>query len=320
MPNTWQTPAANPQYKTQRANNASEQVLGLYQTNFGRSASPAEIKGWVDHVGGGDYLAPDKLNVINTEFQKAPEYSQYQGYRPTVNPGEFIPGVTLGTTLASDQALFQQLPQQAVPAEQETTNAHFQSQIRDTLLKLLNDGQQVPTAQDPMLSPAISAYNAGQNKASARLINQNAEAFGAAGLESSGARDAADRNVIEQQGLNEGTFASNAVLNELQARRSQVMAALQAAAAINDQDTSRRLQEQLAQLNAAVQREGLANQMKLGESDIKLREKLGMGNLNLGLAGLAQQGRQFNDSLGFNVAQLEADLNNKALVNLLFGS
>jgi hypothetical protein len=139
-------------------------------------------------------------------------------------------------------------------------------------------------------------------------------------LESSGARNAADRGVIEQQALNEGTFSSNLVLSELTQRRAQMMSALQAAAAINDQDLSRQLQQELANLNAAIQREGIANQKTLGESDIALREKLGTGNLNLGLLGLAQQGRQFNDSLGFNIAGLEAQLNNKALVDLLFGS
>ena len=39
MPDTWSTPAAPPQYSTKRASNANEQVLGLYQRNFGRSAS-----------------------------------------------------------------------------------------------------------------------------------------------------------------------------------------------------------------------------------------------------------------------------------------
>lgn len=322
MPNTWDDPnAGQPQYKTSRANNASEQVLGLYQQNFGRSAAPAEVDGWIRHVGGGAYLSPDQLNTIQGEFKKAPEYSQYTGYRPTMQLGEYIPGVTLGTSLANDQALRQPTTggglQLTGAAEQETTNAGMQQQIRDSILQMLQ--QPNPTAQDPALAPAISAFNAGQNKASARQIAGNAEAFGAAGLESSGARLAADQGVIEQQGLNESSFASNAVLNELSARRQQTMQALQLASATNDQDLSRRLQERLAELNATIQREGLKNQMSLGKGDIALRTLLGLGNLDLGKAQLAQQGQQFNDSLGFDVAKLEAGLNNQALVNLLFG-
>lgn len=199
----------------------------------------------------------------------------------------------------------------------ETTTAGMQNMIRDSLLNLLS--QPAPTAQDPNLSPVLSAFNAAQNRASARQVAANAEAFGANGLESSGARLAADQGVMEQQGLNEGQFAANAVLTELQSRRDRTMQALQMASAINDQDLSRRLQEQLAQLNATIQRESLTQTGRLGDADIALRQKLGMGNLNLGLLGIAQQGRQFNDSLGFNLAQLESTLNNQALVNLLYG-
>lgn len=333
MPNTWSDPYANtgagPQYKTGRANNASEQVLGLYQSSFGRSASSPEIEGWVNHVGGGAYLSPDQLTTIQNEFKKAPEYAQYTGYRPQVQMGDYIPGVTLGTRLDQDEALRAKAnfgggltvnPEQpsTTAAEQETTNLGMQQQIRDRLLGFL-DPQPAPTAQSAQLQPAISAFNAAQNKATARTINQNAEAFGAAGLESSGARLAADRGAIEQQGLAEGTFASGLVLQELESQRQQTMQALQMAMAMNDQDLSRRLQDKLGQLQATIQREGLAQQGKLGQADIDLRSKLGHGNLNLGLLGLAQQGRQFNDSLGFDIAKAEAMLNNQALINLLYG-
>lgn len=352
MPDTWSTPAAPPQYSTKRASNANEQVLGLYQQNFGRSASLPEIDGWVQHVGGGAYLSPDQLNTIQGEFRKAPEYSQYQGQRPTFSVGDYIPGVTLGQSLTEDQALQQLMaqrnvapgltqvapnsptaavpvpvpnttsPQTAVgntgPAQQETTTSGLQALIRDQLINMM--GQPMPTANDPALAGATSAFNAAQNRATARQVNQNAEAFGAQGLESSGARLAADRSAIEQQGLNEGTFGSQLVLQELEARRDQTQRALQMASAINDQDLSRRLQDQLAQLQATIQREGLAQQGRLGQADIDLRQKLGMGNLNLGALQLAQQGRQFNDSLGFNLASLEAQLNNQALTRLLWGS
>lgn len=316
MPNTWNDPYATAPaasaYPTKRAGNASEQVLGLYQQNFGRSASSPEIDHWVNYAGGGSYLAPEQLGSIQSQFQKAPEYAQYQGTRPQMAVGDYIPGVTLGTSLQSDEAWRTQ-PNMGggLQAEQETTNAAFQQQIRDRLLGLMN--QQAPTAQDPSLAPAISAFGAAQNRATARQVNQNAEAFGAAGLESSGARLAADRDAIAQQGLNEAQFSSNAVLQQYDRQRQELMQALQTAVAMNDQDLSRRLQERLGQLNAAVQREGLAQTGKLGQQDLDLRGMLGRGQLNLNLLGLMQQGQQYNTSMGFNVAQLEAALNNQAV-------
>lgn len=365
MPDTWSDPYSNVgagglsrQYQTKKASNANEQVLGLYQSSFGRSASVPEVETWVRNATnqqGASYLTPEQLNYIQSEFRKSPEYQSYTGPRPTVNPGDFIGGVTLGTSLADDPYFRQPTiggglqnaqpgplpapaearPTVAVPspmagtvsgqtalsntgaAQQETTTAGLQSMVRDRLINLMDTP--TPTANDPNLSPAISAFNAAQNRATARQVNQNAEAFGAQGLESSGARLAADRGAIEQQGLNEGTFSSNLVLQQLESQRQQAMQGLQMALAVNDQDLSRRLQDRLAQLNATLQREGLAQQGRLGQADIDLRQKLGTGNLNLGALQLAQQGRQFNDSLGFNVAQLQAQLNNQALTNLLYG-
>jgi hypothetical protein len=197
----------------------------------------------------------------------------------------------------------------------ETSTAGMQNLIRDQILNLI--AQPAPTANDPQIAGQTSAYNAAQNRASARQINQNAEAFGASGLESSGARLSADRGVIEQQGLNEGLFASQAMRDELTARRDQIQRALMLGAATMDQDLSRRLQNELATLNATIQRESLAQTNTLATKDLDLRGRLGQGNLNLGLLSLLENGRQFNNGLGFNIANAEAMLNNNAIRTLL---
>ena len=200
-------------------------------------------------------------------------------------------------------------------AANETTTMGMQNLIRDQILNMLS--QPAPTANDPQIAAQSSAFNAAQNRATARQVNQNAEAFGAAGLESSGARLAADRGAIEQQGLNEGQFVTNAMQQELVARRDQIQRALTLAAATNDQDLARRLQQELANLQATIQRESLTQTGRLGDADLALRGKLGTANNNINLLSLMQQGRQFNDSLGFNVANLESTLNNQAVRTLL---
>ncbi len=197
----------------------------------------------------------------------------------------------------------------------ETSTAGMQNLIRDQILNMIS--QPAPTANDPQILAQTSAYNAAQNRSSARQVAQNAEAFGASGLESSGARLAADRGVIEQQGLNEGLFASKAVQDELTSRRDQIQRALTLGAATMDQDLSRRLQNELATLNATIQRESLAQTGTLANKDLDLRSRLGQGNLNLGLLSLLENGRQFNNGLGFNIATAEAMLNNNAIRTLL---
>lgn len=358
MPNTWSDPYASsgaggqqPAYKPKQAANASEQVLGLYQSNFGRSASSPEVDTWIKNAtqgAGSAYLNNDQLGYIQNEFKKAPEYAQFQGQRPTLQAGQYIPDVTLGSTLADDPALRQMRtmgepltpmgpaqPGAAVaqplpgttsgqtalgntgPADQAITTNGMQALMRDRLINLMEAPN--PSIQDPNLAPAMSAFSAAQNRATGRQVRQNAESFGAAGLESSGARNAADSAAFEQQGLNEGTFGANLVTQQLESQRQQATQALQMAMAAGDQDASRLLQDRLAQLNATLQREGLTQQGKLGQADIDLRNRLGTGNLNLGLLGLAQQGRQFNDSLGWDMSKYEATLNNQALVNALYG-
>ena len=46
---------------------------------------------------------------------------------------------------------------------------------------------------------------------------------------------------------------------------------------------------------------------------------MGRGQLGLGYASLGQQGEQFNNSLGFNYAQLQNQMNRDAIMALLGG-
>jgi len=227
---------------------------------------------------------------------------------PNAAYGQPLAGTTTGATALG----------QTGPAANETTTAGLQNQTRDALINILDQG--MPTAADPTLAPQISAFNAAQNRATARQVNMNAEAFGAAGLESSGARLGADQGVIQQQGLNEASFASGLVGQELNTRREQIMDALKVAQATTDQDLSRRLQMELANIDAAIRERGLDVQSTLGQGDIDLRRMLGTGNLNLGLLGMLFQDRQFGDRMGLDIAQLESYYNNAAVQNMLAGS
>jgi hypothetical protein len=256
------------------------------------------------YAGGQAYQAP---NGSFQPFPAPPPPAPKPGYETghTAAIGTPIPGSETGLGAITNDG----------KAANETTTAGMQNLIRDQILNMLS--QPNPTAGDAQLQPQISAFNAAQNRSTARQVNQNAEAFGAAGLESSGARLAADRGAIEQQGLNEGTFASNAVQQELVARRDQIQRAMTLGSAHMDQDLARRLQNEMAILSATVQRESLSQTGRLGDADIALRDKLGTAGNNINLLSLMQQGRQFNDSMGFNVANAEAMYNNDAVRKLL---
>lgn len=255
----------------------------------------------------GSYVAPGGglLNPAPPPPPPVPKPGYETGQTAAI--GTPIPGSETGLGAVGNDGL----------AANETTTAGMQNLIRDQILNMIS--QPTPTMNDPQIAGQVGAFNAAQNRATARQVAQNAEAFGASGLESSGARLAADRGAIEQQGLNEGTFASAALQQELTARRDQIQRALTLAAATNDQDLARRLQKELADISATIQRESLAQTGRLGDADIDLRRVMGTGNLNLGLLSLLENGRQFNNGLGFNMANAEALLNNNAIRTLLGG-
>jgi hypothetical protein len=91
-------------YTTGQAANANEQVLGAYQAAFGRSAAPAEAQHWAQAVSGGKTMTPEQLKQLQAILASSDEGKAYQGPRPTLLPGQFIPGATLGTTLQQDPA------------------------------------------------------------------------------------------------------------------------------------------------------------------------------------------------------------------------
>ena len=117
-----------------------------------------------------------------------------------------------------------------------------------------------------------------------------AERMAQQGLGQSGAFDTTVQGILEGTGENIASHDAALVGNEVQQRRQEVLQALQIANAIGARTEAATLQTQLAQLDA------------------KLKE-----------TQLAQQGQQFGDTMGFNYAQLIAQMNRDAYLNALNG-
>jgi hypothetical protein len=201
------------------------------------------------------------------------------------------------------------------PVGEGASSAGLANLTRDTIINILAQG--TPSASDPNIAAQTAMFNAAQQRAAGRKMNAAAEAFGAGGMESSGAQLAAQQGIMDDQGLAEGTFGAGLMQQELTARRAQIEHALTLASATTDQDLNRRLQEELAKIDAALRETAIALNARLGDADIDSRNKIGTGNLNLGLLKLLLEDRQFGDQLGFNIASLEGGMNNAAVRNIL---
>jgi hypothetical protein len=71
-------------------------------------------------------------------------------------------------------------------------------------------------------------------------------------------------------------------------------------------DQTRALQKQLADMDAAIKQQSIAQTGALGSADLALRDKLGTGALNLDTMKALLQNQQFGSNLGFDIGNAES--------------
>ena len=229
----------------------------------------------------------------------------------------------------------------------------YDQAIRDKLMALLSQDPSNVSLDDPNLVPQMNAYNRQSQRAFDNSRSVMAERMAAEGTNNSGAFDAGLEGLLQARGEGEANFGASLVGQEVQARRQEVMQALQMGQGIMSQDQERQLRRELADLDAQLQREGFGIQREMGQLDAALRREgfdiqklLGLGDLDvrrtatgnqydLGLGQLAlqrllgEQGnglgllqillgdRQFNDKLGVDIGQWANEFQRKNFFDLL---
>jgi hypothetical protein len=215
-------------------------------------------------------------------------------------------------------------------------------------MKMLTDNQTAPSLDDPALKGQSDAFALGQTRSRDAARSAMAERMaqeGGAGTDS-GVFDKELAGLFQQQGEAQGGFNANLVGQELQNRRAQLIQAATLAGNQLSQDDQRALQKQLADTDAEIRRQqlsqqqsqfgqslgeqgrqfdvdaelkrlGINTQSSLGSGDLALREKLGSGQLNLGLLSALMQGDQFNKGLGADLGKFNASQGNNYLQALL---
>ena len=93
---------------------------------------------------------------------------------------------------------------------------------------------------------------------------------------------------------------------ELQNRRSEIQNALSSMKGMISDDQTRALQKQLADMDAAIKQQSIAQTGALGSADLALRDKLGTGALNLDTMKALLQNQQFGSNLGFDIGNAES--------------
>jgi len=175
----------------------------------------------------------------------------------------------------------------------------IQNQFRNALLGQLNTNPNNVSLSDPSLAPQVRAFQDAQTRSLQQQQQQAAEQAFAGGVTHTGAYGADLAALQQQQGEAIAQHNSDLIANEQQRRTQNLFNALGLGGSLITQGSAQGVQQ------------------GLGMADINLRNKLGTGQLGLGLLQALLGDRQANNSLGLQAALGEMGFNQSAIQNIL---
>jgi len=328
--------AGNNMVKNQQTGQVVDQNHPIY------AGSPAGAASDIANVQAGPSMAPPPAATPAPATAAAPTAA------PAPAPANGLPAgatdlgnnlvrLANGQTVPRDHPLFQQAmaSQAAAPAAAApgapsdapaAPGAAAAPTVAGTFQQALIDAMSPKGPMDtsnPAISGAVNANHLAEQRGMESNRNLIAERAAAHGTSNSGGFDTALNGLNEDRAMREGQFAGNAVQHLSDQQNADKMAALGIGGQVTEgqktrdlqaimQDKSLSEQDKIAQLDAAVRREGQSSQAALGNSDIELRKMLG-------LLGLQQGGQQFQQGLGAQIGMHSAGLNQQALLQILGG-
>jgi hypothetical protein len=174
-------------------------------------------------------------------------------------------------------------------------------------------------AQNPEIQPAIQANKLAEQRGLEGGRAQLAERAAAQGFNNSGGFEGLLAGQRQDSAGRQASFEGQQVADLGNRQSQQIMAALGLAGGGLGQLQGFQTQQTLADLDAALRREGLSLQSALGNKELDLRQLLGEGQLNLGVLSALLQNQQFGQNLGFQSGLAGAQLDQNALALLLGG-
>lgn len=226
-------------------------------------------------------------------------YKQALGATPGATPTGAVPGGAGGTS--------------PVPGEPPKT---INDAFRSALMTQLNTSPDV-SLNDPALKSQSDAFSLSQQRSQERSQNTLAEQAALDGTNTSGGFTSDKLGLEQGRAQAEGGFNADLVGRELQNRRSQIMQALQMGAGYLSDQEHQALQKQLAEMDAAIRREGISSQSSIAAGDLGFRNRALDVQSNLGLLQALLGNEQAGNAVGFNYAALQEQANRAATMAAL---
>ena len=211
-------------------------------------------------------------------------------------PGSNLP-TTAGGALTGNAVVGGQINQGA----QTNVAGAFQQ----ALLNKLNPA--AVNAQNPEIQGAIRTNRLAEQRGMERERAMLAERAAAQGMDASGGFESQLLGLAQNRAAREAGFEGQQVADLGRRQSQEVMAALGLGGQmLSDQDRMN-LQRYGIDTDAALRREGYGMQGSLGNRELDIRDKLGSGNLNMGLLGLLLNNQQFGQNLGAQLGMFNAN-------------
>jgi hypothetical protein len=153
----------------------------------------------------------------------------------------------------------------AAPTE-ATANQGTQDVVRNSWLQQATQSTQVDP-NDPNIKQQVDPFAAQQERQRRDYESAAAERLSAAGAAGSGQMEQERRYGMEQAGQATGMFQSSLIASELQNKRSEIQDALTHLGDTISSDQKNALTQKLADLDAAIKREGIASTNKNAAMD-----------------------------------------------------
>lgn len=195
----------------------------------------------------------------------------------------------------------------AAPGAPAPPPATVNDAFKQALMKGLSST--APTLDSPELKGQSDAYHLATQRAGEQAREAMAERRAAGGGDfatQSGGFDQDLAGLYQHEGEANAQNDAGLVGQAASAQRDQLLKYAALAGNSLDADSARQLQEKLANLDAQVRREGVQSQAALGQGDLALRDKLGSGQLDLGLLTQLMGNDQFKQQLGANMGEFSA--------------
>jgi hypothetical protein len=174
--------------------------------------------------------------------------------------------------------------------------------------QMLDPTYQNVSLQDQDIAPLAQSINAQSQRGARRARASAAESAAADGTLNSGGFGAIQRQIEEQARQGAGDQLAGLLWNKSQMRNQNMMDAMGMGGQLVDGQQNRNLQRESTYIDRDLRNRGMDIQNNLGQGDLNVRNR-----------SIDEQGRQFNDRLGFDRSAFEANMNDRIIQNLLGG-